>query len=114
MQEKMTGFKCKSCGRVMYPRHERCLGCKGTDFEEVELAREGTLLTYTKLYALPEGIDMPPLVLGIVDFGGVRVLGQLTTDDVKMGMKLRPVWGKLRKLGGKEIYGFKFEPAGKS
>ncbi len=110
MQEKMTGFKCKSCGRVMYPRHERCLGCKDTDFEEVELAKKGTLLTYTKLYALPEGIEMPPLVLGIVDFGGVRAIGQLTTDDVKVGMKFRPVWGKLRKLGGKEIYGFRFEP----
>ncbi len=94
----------------MYPRHDRCLSCKGIDFEEVELAKEGTLLTYTKLYALPEGIEMPPLVLGIADFGGVRVLGQLMADDPKIGMRLRPVWGKLRKLKGKEICGFKFEP----
>jgi len=113
MHEKMIGFKCKSCGRVMYPRHDRCLSCKGTEFEEVGLAKEGTLLTYTKLYALPEGIEMPPLVLGVADFGGVRALGQVATDDPKIGMKLRSVWGKLRKIGDKEIYGFKFEPTKK-
>ena len=115
MQEKMMGFKCKKCGRVMYPKHERCLGCKGTEFEEVGLGDECTLITYTKLYALPEGIEMPPLTPGIVDFGGnVRALGQIMTDEPKIGMKLRPVWGKLRKIGEKEIFGFKFEPAKKS
>ena len=115
MQEKMMGFKCKKCGRVMYPKHERCLGCKGTEFEEVGLGDECTLITYTKLYALPEGVEMPPLTLGIVDFGGnVRALGQIMTDEPKIGMKLRPVWGKLRKIGEKEIFGFKFEPAKKS
>ena len=114
MQEKMTGFKCKRCGRVMYPKHERCLSCKGREFEEVGLGDECTLITYTKLYALPEGIEMPPLTLGIVDFGGnVPALGQIMTDEPKIGMRLRPVWGKLRKIGEKEIYGFKFEPAKK-
>jgi len=108
--QRFVGFRCKSCGRVMYPRHDRCLSCRGTEFEEVELAEEGTLLTYTKVYALPEGIEMPPLTLGIADFGGVRALGQVATDDPKIGMRLRPVWGKLRKLKGEDIYGFKFEP----
>ena len=108
--QRFVGFRCKSCGRVMYPRHDRCLSCRGTEFEEVELAEEGTLLTYTKVYALPEGIEMPPLTLGIADFGGVRALGQVATDDPKVGMRLRPVWGKLRKLKGEDIYGFKFEP----
>ena len=111
MQERMVGFKCKGCGRLHYPRHARCLSCKGVDFEEVELGDECKLLTYTKLYALPEGIEMPPLLLGIVEFpNGVRILGQLTGDDIEIGMRLRPRWGKLRKLGEKDIYGFKFEP----
>ncbi len=111
MEHKFVGFKCKSCSRVMYPKHDRCLSCKGTEFEEVELGDEAKLITYTKLYAIPEGIEMPPLTLGIVDFGNnVRALGQITTDEPKIGMRLRPVWGKLRKIGGKEIFGFKFEP----
>jgi uncharacterized OB-fold protein len=91
------------------------LSCRGTEFEEVELGEEAKLITYTKLYAVPQGIDMPPLTLGIVDFGNnVRALSQIMTDEPKLGMKLRPVWGKLRKIGGKDIYGFKFEPAKKS
>ncbi|MEW6222915.1 MAG: Zn-ribbon domain-containing OB-fold protein [Candidatus Hadarchaeota archaeon] len=110
--EKFLGFKCKSCGRVMYPKHDRCLKCKATEFEEVELGKEAKLVTYTKLYAVPEGIEMPPLVLGVVEFpGGARALGQIASDNPMVGMKLRPVWGKLRMMKGKEIFGFKFEPA---
>ena len=111
MEQKFVGFKCKSCGKVMKPKHDRCLKCKGTEFVEVELPKEGKLVTYTKLYALPEGIEMPPLTLGIADFGGVRALGQVLTDDPKVGMKLKPVWGKLRRLRGQDIFGFRFEPA---
>jgi len=111
MQELMVGFKCKGCSKLHYPRHARCLSCKGTVFEEVELGDECKLLTYTKLYALPEGIEMTPLLLGIVEFpNGVRALGQLKGDDIKVGMRLRPIWGKIRKLGEKDIYGFRFEP----
>jgi uncharacterized OB-fold protein len=109
-EQKFVAYKCKSCGKVMLPKHDRCLGCKGTEFEEVELPKEGTLITYTKLYFPPEGIEMPPITLGIVDFGIARALGQITTDDPQMGMKLKPVWGKLRKLKGQDIYGFKFGP----
>ena len=108
--EKFVGYGCKSCGHVMGARHERCIRCRGREFEEVELPKEGVLITYTKLYALPEGIEMPPLTLGIADFEGVRVMGQVATDDPEIGMKLRPVWGKLRKMGAKEIFGFRFEP----
>jgi len=111
--EKFVAYRCKVCGQLMSVKHDRCIKCKATadQFEEFELPKTGSLVTYTKLYALPEGIEMPPLALGVVDFGGVRVLGQLVTDDPKVGMKLKPVWGKLRMLRGKEIFGFKFEPA---
>jgi uncharacterized OB-fold protein len=111
MHDQMVGFKCRLCGKLQYPRHARCPNCKGTDFEEIGLGDECTLLTYTKLYATPEGIEMPPLLLGIVEFSnGVRALGQLLADDVDIRMKLRPTWGKLRILRGKDIHGFKFEP----
>ncbi|MBC7219533.1 MAG: OB-fold domain-containing protein [Hadesarchaea archaeon] len=110
VEQKFVGYKCRSCGRVMNPKHDRCLSCKGRDFDEVELPKVGKLVTYTKLYALPQGIEMPPLTLGIVDFGVVRVLGQLATDEPRIGMSLRPVWGKIRRLNDKDIYGFRFEP----
>jgi len=104
-------YRCKSCGRKFYPRHDRCPYCRGMEFEEVKAGDTCTLITYTKLYILPEGIEMPPLTLGIVDFGeGVRALGQIMTDNPRIGMKLKPVWGFLRKVGDKDCYGFKFKP----
>ena len=111
MQEKMMGFKCRRCGKVMYPPHERCLSCRNTEFDEISLGDECNLITYTKLYALPRGIEMSPLTLGIVEFRNkVRAMGQIMADDPKPGMNLHPVWGKLRTIDEKEIYGFKFEP----
>jgi uncharacterized OB-fold protein len=56
---------------------------------------------------------MSPLTIGIVDFGnGVRALGQIMAENPESGMKLRPFWGRLRKVGEKEVEGFKFEPTG--
>ena len=110
MKERLIGFKCKACGRLHYPGHARCLSCKNTSFEEVELGNECMLLTYTKLYALPEGIETLPLLLGIVEFpNGIRALGQLIGDDIKIGMQLRPKWKELKKVGENYIYGFRFE-----
>ncbi len=97
----------------MYPKHERCLGCRGREFEETSLGEEAWLIAYTKLYSVPKGIEMSPLTLGIVEFSSrVRAMGQITTDNPEPGMNLHPVWGKLRKIGEKEVYGFKFEPIG--
>jgi uncharacterized OB-fold protein len=110
-EQKIVGYRCKNCGKVYYPKHSRCFKCKSKDFEEIELGNICTLLTYTKLYAIPRGIDKVPLVLGIVEFeNGVRMLGQITTEKVEIGMKLRPIFGELRVIEGKPIFGFKFEP----
>ena len=29
----ITAYKCKQCGKIHYPYHDRCLGCKGREFE---------------------------------------------------------------------------------
>ena len=115
----MIGFKCKKCGRINYPKRVRCLSCRGMEFEEVELGEECELVTYTQIYNPPAGYKGdPPLMLGIVKFpNGVLAMGQLAIDhpkDLKIGAKLRPVWGMLREIGGEEVYGFKFELAKKA
>ncbi|MEM2896105.1 MAG: Zn-ribbon domain-containing OB-fold protein [Candidatus Bathyarchaeia archaeon] len=110
-EKKIFAYKCKKCGKAYYPKHSRCFKCKSKDFDEIELGNVCTLLTYTKLYAIPKGIDKVPLVLGIVEFeNGVRVLGQITTEEVEIGMKLKPISGELRVIEGKPTLGFKFEP----
>ena len=73
--------------------------------------QEAILIAYTNVYVTPSGVERRPLVLGIVDFGnGLRALGQILAEEPKVGMKLRPTWGLLRRVGEKEYYGFRFEP----
>jgi len=83
---------------------------RGRDFEEYPLGDEGRVLTYTKLWAIPEGIGQLPLTLAIVEFDGkVRATGQVLSEGIKVGDRVRPVWGHIRKIRGKEIQGFRFE-----
>ncbi len=111
-KKKLLGYRCNNCGKRIYPKHAVCSKCKNREFSEFEIDEIGTIITYTKLYAVPEGVDIKPLTLGVIEFNeGVKVTGQLINEDVKIGDKVRPVWGKLRKSEGKDIYGFKFEIA---
>ena len=110
-EKQLVGTKCNSCGKIMYPKRVVCSNCRARDLADVQIGDEGRLLTYTYLYATPEGIDQMPLVLGIVEFdNGVRVTGQIEDREVKIGDRLLPIWGLLRKgRAGKEVYGFKFK-----
>ncbi len=110
--KSVKGYQCKECGRVFYPERKICLGCGGRQFKEIALGKEGVLLTFTKLHALPMDFESRTLMLGIVEFAhGLRALGQLSTDDVEMGMKMRPRWDVVRELDGVQLYGLRFYPA---
>jgi uncharacterized OB-fold protein len=108
--KNMIGTKCIGCEKIYFPKRTCCPNCNKKDMEEVLLGNTLTLLTYTELWTVPKGIDQLPLLLGILEFeNGTKVLGQLESKDVKIGLKFKPVWSKIRKINGKEIYGFKFE-----
>jgi len=68
----------------------------------------GKVITHTTLTATRPGY-VRPLVLAMVDFGdGVRALGQLESDNPRVGMVVRPVKGKLGERNGIPIFGIKF------
>ena len=109
---KFTGFKCEKCRKQTFLKHAVCHECKGRVFSPIDLEESGKVLTFTKLYASPEGIEEMPLMLGIIELkNGIRLTAQITDQNVKMGDSVQPIWGKLRKIQGKDIFGFKFEPA---
>ncbi len=103
-----TGYKCLKCGKLHYPKHARCLSCKHREFESIELPKEGFLVTWTMLKAPPTGIDRSSLYLGIIDLGEVHYTGQLEIDPeiIKTGIKVKPLWKKVREIDGKPFYGF--------
>ena len=106
--------KCKNCGKIQHIDHLRCLQCKNTTFDTVESSGDCTLLIYTILSAPPaEYRDKQAYALGVVEFSnGVKALGQITTtENLKVGMKLKPIFGKLSdNLDGQEVSGILYEP----
>jgi hypothetical protein len=108
-ERKFVAMKCEKCGNISYNKRLVCLNCRGRDFTQVEIFGAGTVLTFTHLFAVPEGIERTPLTLGIVEFkNGIKVTGQIEDQNVKIGDTVHPVWGLLRKKGESEVYGFKF------
>jgi uncharacterized OB-fold protein len=78
----------------------------------MDIAGEGTVLSYTDVYALAIDYDVRYLRLAIVELdGGVRATGQLLDEAPKLGKRVRATVGVVRETGGKATYGLQFVPA---
>ena len=96
---EILAVKCPECGKIDYPAPMVCKGCgarrdpsgfKASAWESFPLEGECTLLTWTKVFNLPEGYDKPFLMFGIVEFPNqLRAAGQLEVDNPQIGMALR-------------------------
>ena len=110
----ITAFKCKKCGKLHYPYHDRCLECKGREFEKIKPLGNAKLLTFSTIYNLPWGFDQRFLIIGVVEFeNNIKAMGQIKTDNIDrltLGMKMKPSWEPIRMQYGEAVYGLKFEP----
>lgn len=110
----ITAYQCKKCGKLHYPFHDRCLECKGREFEKIKPQGNAKLLTYTTIFNLPWGFDQRYLVIGVAEFENhVKAMGQIKADSVdqlKVGMTVHPTWEPVRVQHGENVYGLKFEP----
>lgn len=130
-------------GHYHHPPHPRCPDCGERPTERIDLAeREATVVTWTSAYSTPPGVRSPNHV-AIVEFdlsesedangernegenrdgdagrGTVRAIGGLTTDDVAIGDRVRPVYVErlrdpgtgIREPESQEWDGYRFEPA---
>jgi uncharacterized OB-fold protein len=90
---------------------EFALTQRALEFDKIPLEGEVTLLTYTKVYNLPEGYMKPFLAFGIVKFNnGLTVSGQIDAEELTIGMKLASSVGIIKEGVGKDYYGFIFKP----
>ena len=110
----IVAYKCKKCGKLHYPFHDRCLACKGREFEQVKPHGNTKLQTYTRIYNLPWGFDVRYLTIGVVQFeNGVRAMGQIHVDEsypLQKGMILEPSWEPIRFVYGEPVYGLVLKP----
>jgi hypothetical protein len=110
----IVAYKCKKCGKLHYPFHDRCLACKSRDFETVKPQGNARLLTFTRIYNLPWGFDQRYLTIGVAEFeNGVKAMGQINADEstpLKLGMTMKPSWEPVRIQAGENVYGLKLTP----
>jgi uncharacterized OB-fold protein len=110
----ITAYKCKKCGKLHYPFHDRCLECRSREFEKVAPKGAAKLLTYSAIYNLPWGFDQRFLIIGVAEFENhVKAMGQIKADSVdklKVGMTMKPSWEPIRVVSGENVYGLKFQP----
>lgn len=111
---EIVAYKCKKCGKLHYPFHDRCLSCKNRDFDQVKPVGKAKVLTFTRIYNLPWGFDQRYLTIGVVEFeNGIRAMGQINVDEkfnLKNGMLMNPTWGPVREQYGEHVYGLVLEP----
>ena len=65
---EIVAYKCKKCGKLHYPFHDRCQACKHREFEKVPAQGKTKLQTFTRIYNLPWGFDQRYLTIGVVQF----------------------------------------------
>ncbi len=112
MKTQVFAARCESCDRLHYPTHYYCPGCGGTEFSPVPIEGEGTLVTFTRAYALSLDYTQLFLTLGIVELDqGIRATGQIDCPQVKTGMRVRVETGPVRDIEGSEVGGLIFKKA---
>jgi hypothetical protein len=112
--------KCKKCGTISFPHAPFCINpdCEKVreNVEETKLSRTGTLWTYTvQVYSPPPPFKHEPFEpygIAMVDFPeGIRVLGMLTTTkDLRIGMRVETIVGKLYEDEVNEYITWMFRP----
>ncbi len=110
----IVAYKCKACGKIHFPYHDRCLCCKGREFEKIAPQGNAKLVTFSQIFNLPWGFDNRFILDGVAEFeNGIKAMGQITADSpgqLKLGMTLRPSWNVVRVMSGEDVYGLVFEP----
>ncbi len=113
---RLVGARCRRCGKTYYPPRARCT-CGNASLEKVELLGRGRLLSFTVLHQVPIDHErFKPLVIGLVEVNGVRILAQITdVHDVSNikgleGATVEPVFRAVKRDDpyGIVCYGCKF------
>lgn len=114
--KKIVGTKCPNCNMVMVPARSICIKCFANLKEFVEVGRAGEVTSYSVVNHSESFYPIkPPFVLGIIkldgaDTGLVHFIGGVDPKDVKIGMRVQPVFNEER-IGS--VLDIKyFEPAG--
>ena len=115
---RLEAARCRSCGKVNFPARKVCPECRGAEFEEISLSRQGKVVTSTVIHVSPDDFAMEaPYAMAVAESPeGARFMVQVVDcdpSDVKPGMQISLEFRKIRKegLSGILCYGHKGVPA---
>jgi uncharacterized OB-fold protein len=115
-QAFLLGNKCKSCGKIYFPKAALCPEClKENGLEELKLSPRGKLYTYTIVRVPSPGFKVP-YAFGYVDLPeGVRVCSQIRAAEplegnLQLGMDMELFIGQVRQEVNQPIIGYLFRP----
>jgi len=115
---RYEAVRCAESGKIFFPPRMICPEHRTHECEKVNLATEGTVLTYTVVrVAEPRFAGLVPYVTAIVELtDGARITAMLADVDpgaVEIGMKVRIEFRKMYSVGheGIHCYGYKCVPA---
>ena len=92
-QGKLMAGKCKNCGKIHLPPRPLCDTCFHQEFEWMEIAGKGKLLTYTIIHVAPQQFQhLAPYAVGIIQLENDLKLPGMITDipleHLSIGMDL--------------------------
>ena len=97
---KITGTKCKRCGKTYFPPRADCYSCLNSEMEWFEVSGSGKLLSFSKLQYAPIGFEGDlPYTIALLDYGDYKVFGRpdpsIPYKKLSVGMKMKTEVTKL-------------------
>lgn len=95
---KLLGAACDECGRVYVPPRGACPRCARPTSTFKELGKKGTVITFSIVRVPSENIDVPlPYCVAniLMDGADITLTGliqECPLEDVRIGMRVEPVW----------------------
>ncbi|MFO7708747.1 MAG: Zn-ribbon domain-containing OB-fold protein [Desulfobacterales bacterium] len=97
---KVTGTRCKECGRVFFPPRADCFQCLAGKMEWFEVTGSGRLVSFSKLEYGPSGFQNDvPYSIALLDYGTFKVFGRIAPDvpegAIAVGMPMKTIANRL-------------------
>ncbi|MGW2600903.1 Zn-ribbon domain-containing OB-fold protein [Streptomyces klenkii] len=97
-EHRITGERCPSCRKVHVPPRGVCPTCGVPTTEQTEVGPHGTVTTFCVVNIKAKGADIDvPYVYAHIALDGADLalharIGGIPYDEVRMGMRVAPVW----------------------
>jgi uncharacterized OB-fold protein len=101
-EQKILGSHCPKCNLTYWPPRNTCGRCFSqlSESDLLEIGPLGTLETFTRPnYTPPQPVPAAPVLYGIIkldgaDTGMAHLLGEVDFENLKIGMRMQPVFAE--------------------